>query len=191
MNRGKTVGLLLLLAGVGICALTGAFMGSGLYAHKVTVPGAVLGLVLFGGLPLLVLGGLGIFFLIQGRAEARTAADVQKKERLLGMIKAHGQVPLDQVMLELHMSREEVTNAIYELVNLGLFAGYIDWDAMVFYSADAAKIGTNKCPNCGGIREFVGQGIVKCPYCGVSIFIPPGAPQTRAEPHPPSEKAGA
>ncbi|HID76697.1 MAG TPA: hypothetical protein EYP56_11965, partial [Planctomycetaceae bacterium] len=30
------------------------------------------------------------------------------------------------------------------------------------YSADAAKIGTNQCPNCGGIREFVGQGIVKC-----------------------------
>ncbi len=188
MNRGKTVGLLLILVGIGICGLTGAFMGSGLYAHKVTVPGAVLGLVLFGGLPLLVLGGLGIFFLIQGRAEARAAADVQKKERLLGMIKAHGQVPLDQVMLELHMSREEVTNAIYDLVNLGLFAGYIDWDAMIFYSADAAKIGTNQCPNCGGIREFVGQGIVKCPYCGVSIFIPPGAPQTRAEPKPPEAK---
>ncbi len=185
MNRGKTVGLLLILAGVGICVLTGAFMGSGVFTDKLTIPGAVLGLVLFGGLPLLVLGGLGVYFFIQGKAEEKAMAAVEKQERLLGMIKAHGQVPLDQVMLELHMTREEVTNAIYELVNLGLFAGYIDWDAMVFYSDDAAKIGTNQCPNCGGIREFVGQGIVKCPYCGVSIFVPPGTPQTRAEPKPP------
>ncbi|HIQ09319.1 MAG TPA: hypothetical protein EYH28_07435, partial [Anaerolineaceae bacterium] len=158
MNRGKIVGLLLLLAGTGICVLTGAFMGSGLYTHRLTIPGAVLGLVLFGGLPFLVLGGLGGYFFIQGKSEEKAMAVVEKQERLLGMIKAHGQVPLDQVMLELHMTREEVTNAIYELVNLGLFAGYIDWDAMVFYSADAAKIGTNQCPNCGGIREFVGQG---------------------------------
>lgn len=185
MNRGKIVGLLLLLAGIGVCVLTGAFMGSGIYTHRLTIPGAVLGLVLFGGLPFLVLGGLGVYFFIQGKSEEKAMAVVEKQERLLGMIKAHGQVPLDQVMLELHMTREEVTNAIYELVNLGLFAGYIDWDAMVFYSADAAKIGTNQCPNCGGIREFVGQGVVKCPYCGVSIFIPPNTPQTRAEPKPP------
>ena len=185
MNRGKTIGLLLLLAGVGICLLTSAFMGSGIYTHKLTIPGAVLGLVLFGGLPLLVLGGLGVYFLVQGRAEERAMASVKKQERLLGMIKAHGQVRLEDAMLELHMTREEVTNAIYELVNLGLFAGYIDWDAMIFYSEEASKIATNKCPNCGGIREFVGKGIVKCPYCGVSIFIPPDAPQTRAEPKPP------
>ena len=88
-------------------------------------------------------------------------------------------------MLELKMDREQVTTAIYELVAMGLFSGYSDWDALVFYSKDAAQVGSNECPNCGGIRELVGQGVVRCPYCGVSLFVPPGAEQTRVEPVPP------
>jgi len=94
-------------------------------------------------------------------------------------------VPLGQAMIEMKMSRDDITTAMYELVTQGLFAGYIDWNAQTFYSQDAARVGRNKCPNCGGVRELVGKGIVKCPYCGAMLFIPPDAPQTVATPAPP------
>jgi len=102
------------------------------------------------------------------------------------MIQAQGKVTLNTIMVEQHLNREQVQNYIYELVQQGLFAGYIDWKSATFYSQDASRVGSNKCPNCGGIREIVGKGIVKCPYCGVELFIPPDAPQTVAKPEPPT-----
>ncbi|HKC76343.1 MAG TPA: hypothetical protein VKF37_19395 [Chloroflexota bacterium] len=182
---GKTIGLILMLVGVVILVVATAFVGSGLASHQVQSSGAILGIALFGVLPLLLLGGIGAYLYAQGRAEARELAQVRRKERLLGMIQAQGKVPLGQAMIEMKMSRNDITTAMYELVNQGLFAGYIDWNAQTFYSQDAARVGSNTCPNCGGVRELVGKGIVKCPYCGATLFIPPDAPQTVATPAPP------
>jgi hypothetical protein len=182
---GKTIGLILMLVGVVILVVATAFVGSGLASHQVQASGAILGIALFGVLPLLLLGGTGAYLYAQGRAEARELAQVRQKERLLGMIQAQGKVPLGQAMIEMKMSRDDITTAMYELVNQGLFAGYIDWNAQTFYSQDAARVGSNTCPNCGGVRELVGKGIVKCPYCGATLFIPPDAPQTVATPAPP------
>src|ERR687883_246788 len=179
---GKTIGLILMLVGVVILIVATAFVGSGLASHQVQVSGAILGMALFGVLPLLLLGGTGAYLYVQGRTEAQELAQVRRKERLLGMIQAQGKVPLGQAMIELKMSRDDITTAMYELVNQGLFAGYIDWNAQTFYSQDAARVGSNTCPNCGGVRELVGKGIVKCPYCGATLFIPPNAPQTVATP---------
>jgi hypothetical protein len=172
IGSGRTVGLILIVAGVAICAVAGLLMGALSTSEQVGPAGAVLGLALFGVLPLLLFAGAGVYLFVRGRAEAGELAGVRKKERLLGMIQAQGQVPLANAMIEMKMTREEVTNAIYDLVNLGLFAGYIDWGSQTFYSKDAAAVGSTKCPNCGGVREIAGKGIVKCPYCGVELFIP-------------------
>ena len=189
MNIGKTGGWIAIGLGVAAMILAGAFVGSGVATHKLTVPGAVLGFTLFGALPGLVLIAIGVFLLVKGRSEAEAKAEADKMQRLLGMIQSHGQVSLGQVMIEMKASREEITQMIYNMVSLGLFTGYIDWESMTFYASDAAKMVSNVCPNCGGTREFVGKGIVKCPYCGATLFIPPDAPNTRAEPKPPPAKA--
>jgi len=169
MNIGKTSGWIVIGLAVAALLLAGGFVGSGLAVHRLTVPGAVLGFILFGALPALVLGAIGVYLVVKGKSEAAEAAEAEKLQRLLGMIQSHGQVSLGQAMVEMRMTREQITQAIYDLVSLGLFTGYI-------------------CPNCGGIREFVGKGIVKCPYCGATLFIPPDAPNTRAEPKPPAQK---
>jgi hypothetical protein len=185
-STGKLAGTILVFAGIAIFAVALAFIGSGYSSRQVTLSGAILGVALFGVLPLLLLGGAGAFLYGRGRAEERDLAEVRKKERLLGLIQAQGKVSLGNVMIETRMTRDEVKTAIYELVHQGLFAGYIDWNAQTFYSEDAARVGSNKCPNCGGVRELVGKGIVKCPYCGVELFIPPDAPQTVATPAAPA-----
>ncbi len=191
MNIGKTGGWIALGLAVAALVFAGAFMASGLASHKLHAAGAVLGFILFGGLPAMVLGALGVFLLVKGKSEAKAQAQAEQMQRLLGMIQSHGQVSLAQVMVEMHLNRQQITQMIYDLVSLGLFTGYIDWDSMTFYASDAAKVVSNICPNCGGQREFVGKGIVKCPYCGATLFIPPDAPQTRAEPKPPPSGASA
>lgn len=186
--RGKIIGPILILAGVGICALVTIFIGVGYFSESTGIGGAVLGVVLFGFLPLILFAGVGAYLLISGRKEEEEIELIKKKQRVLGLVQSHGQVSVGEIMVEMDMTRDGVTNAIYELVSMDLFTGYIDWDAMTFYSKDASVVGSNQCPNCGGIREFVGKGVVKCPYCGVSLFIPPDAPQTTATPKPPPDK---
>ena len=185
-GSGKTVGLILIVAGVALFIVVGLFIGSGLASGQLQAPGAILGIGLFGVVPLLLLGGVGVYLLNQGRAEAQAMDEVRRKERLLGLIQAQGQASLSTIMVELKLTREEIKRDIYELVQQGLFAGYIDWDRLTFYSSDAARVGSTTCPNCGGVRELVGKGIVKCPSCGVELFIPPDAAQTRPAPAPPA-----
>jgi hypothetical protein len=185
IGSGKTIGIILIAVGLVICAVASLFVSSGAASGNLTGAATVLGIGVFGILPLLFLGGAGIYLFMRGGAEEKELAEVRQKERLLGLIQAQGKVTLNTIMVEQHLSREQVQNYIYELVQQGLFSGYIDWKSATFFSKDAARVGSNKCPNCGGIREVVGKGIVKCPYCGVELFIPPDAPQTTAAPEPP------
>jgi hypothetical protein len=172
---GRIVGAVLALAGLGWCGIVSVFMGLGIAGYspvRATPAGGVLGIAMFGVVPLLIFGGVGVYLFVRGGQEAAEMADVQKKERLLGMIQSAGQVPIANAAIEMKMSRDQVKQAIFELVNQGLFSGYINWQEGIFYSKDLAQVHTTKCPNCGGERQVVGKGIVKCPYCGVEIFLP-------------------
>jgi hypothetical protein len=185
IGSGKVIGIILIVVGLLFCGIVTLFVGSGAASGQTTIAATILGIGAFGVIPLLLLAGVGVFLFVRGSAEEKDLAVVRQKERLLGLIQAQGKVTLNSIMVEQHLSREQVQNYIYELVQQGLFSGYIDWKNATFYSQDASRVGSNKCPNCGGIREIVGKGIVKCPYCGVELFIPPNAPQTTAKPEPP------
>lgn len=172
---GRIVGIILVIAGLAVCGIVSLFLGLGAAGSGPTglsPAGAVLGIAMFGVVPLLILGGVGVFLFIKGGQEAVEMAEVQKKERLMGMIQAAGKVSLPSAAIELKMTRDQVKTAILDLVNQGLFTGYINWQEGTFYSKDVAAMQTTKCPNCGGEREAVGKGIVKCPYCGVELYLP-------------------
>jgi len=186
VGSSKIVGIIFMAVGIIIGLLVTIFIGTGVATGGVqTAGGAVLGIGACGVVPLLAFGGVGMFLFMRGRAEEAEMIEVRRRERLLGMIQAQGQVSLNSMMVEMKMNRDQIKQAIYDLVHLGLFAGYIDWSKQTFYSRDMAQVGDTKCPNCGGVRELVGQGVVKCPYCGVELFIPPDAVQTNAAATPP------
>ncbi len=191
IGSGKTIGIILIGVGLVVCAVVTLFVGSGATSGQTTTAATVLGIGIFGIIPLVLFSGVGIYLFTRGSAEEKELVQVRQKERLLGMIQAQGKVTLNTIMVEQHLSRDQVQNYIYELVQQGLFSGYIDWKSATFYSQDASRVGSNKCPNCGGVREIVGKGIVKCPYCGVELFIPPNAPQTTATPVPPEGQPAA
>ena len=173
---GRIVGIILIAAGLLICGIVSLFLGVGALAAGegpgVSRAGAILGIALFGAVPLVILGGAGIFLFVKGGQEAVEMQDVKKKERLMGMIQAAGKVSLPNAAIELKMTRDQVKDSILELVNQGLFTGFINWQEGIFYSKDVAQMQTTKCPNCGGEREAVGKGIVKCQYCGVELYLP-------------------
>ncbi len=173
---GRIVGVILIVAGLAICGIVSLFLGVGALAAGegpgVSRAGAILGIALFGVVPLIILGGVGVYMFIRGGQEAAEMTEVRKQEKLLGMIQAAGKVSLANAAIEMHLTRDQVKDMIYQLVNQGLFSGYINWQEGIFYSKDLSQVQTTKCPNCGGEREVVGKGLVKCPYCGVELVLP-------------------
>ncbi len=173
MNTGKTIGVILIVVGIGICLVAGAWLLSSAIGpeSRLQLSGAILGaaLAFVFAAPAV---GVGVFLLVRGRREAAEMAEVQKEQQLLGMIRTQGQVSIPETAIQLDVDRRQVEEWIYDLVDKQLFAGYVNWDERTLYSRDAAKMrGDNRCPNCGGAVELAGKGMVKCPYCGVEIFL--------------------
>jgi len=72
----------------------------------------------------------------------------------------------------LHSSRDEVQSMLYELVNMGLYSGYINWKEGTLYSSEASELrNLDRCKNCGGKLELAGKGVIRCPYCGTEYFL--------------------
>jgi DNA-directed RNA polymerase subunit RPC12/RpoP len=171
MNTGKTIGLVLIAAGIVVAVVGTIFVGA-TYAggQTETLGGLALGIgcAIVLAVPLI---GVGVFLLIRGQREAAEFAEVEKERKLLGMVQAQGQVRISDVVLELDATRDRVKGWIYDLVHKGLFAGYINWDEGTLYSRDASQLRGHNCPNCGGEVELAGKGVVQCPYCGAEIFL--------------------
>jgi hypothetical protein len=173
MNTGKTIGIVLIVIGIGICVVVGAWLLASAAGPEsnLRLSGAILGAALAFIIAAPAVG-VGVFLLVRGRREAAAMAEVEKEQELLGMIRTQGQISIPEAAIELDVDRSQVESWIYDLVDKELFAGYVNWDDRTLYSRDASQMrGNNKCPNCGGEVELAGKGVVKCPYCGVEIFL--------------------
>ena len=167
MNR--VTGIILAVVGVVIGLVGAAFLFSN---ADLSGPARILGL----GVLLLVLvaplvGG-GIYLTLQGAGDAKTQADASQQRKLLNIVQSRGSVPIDEVALELQMPKDKVRDVIYQLVGLGVFNGYINWDKGLLYSSEASKLRDLKqCPNCGGEITLGGKGVAKCRFCGTEFFL--------------------
>jgi hypothetical protein len=133
------------------------------------------GLVFCLGPALLVLAlmvGVGIFLILRGRGEEKEFAEAEKEKQVLNMVLTRGKLTIADAAIEMDLSRDQIKTYVYDLVGKGLFTGYIKWDEGVLYAKEASEMQSTKCPNCGGVREYVGKGIVRCPYCGAELFLP-------------------
>ena len=172
MDTGKTLGIILIAAGLGICLIATLWLVVGIAGGKYddfAAPLLGLGISLIIAAPL---AGIGVFMLIRGKGEEKQMAYAKQERKLLGLVQAHGQVDVAQAALELDVNRDTLKEMVYDLVHKGFFAGYINWEEGVLYSQDASKLKAgSRCPNCQGELELAGKGVVRCPYCGTEIFL--------------------
>ena len=167
---GKVAGIILIVSGIAVCvigaAVFGVFTMAGLTASGVGVGVILLGVI---SLPLF---GAGVFLIIKSGQEGKDDEIIAKQRKILDMVAARGQVRISDLALELKSSREQVQNWIYNLVGMGLFSGYINWEDGVLYSMQASQLkDKTTCMRCGGQVTLAGKGVSKCQHCGTEYFL--------------------
>lgn len=170
---GRVLGGVLIAGGVIVAIIIFVLMRTYVGEGNLTQGAATLGMLL--GFLVLVLPQLAIggFLLFRGQQEAATAAQAGKQRELLGIVKTRGEVPVSDLAIELKVSRDEVQEMIHQLVGMGLYSGYINWDKGVLYSEQASNLRElTNCKNCGGQLQLAGKGVIQCPYCGTEYFLP-------------------
>jgi hypothetical protein len=169
MNRAGFI-----LIGLAVAALVvgGALLVSGLAAGQLGVPGTILG---FGILLAVLVAPLGIggwVMLRRGQSEDKEKAESAEMRKILDMVTTRGSVRVSDLVLELRSDLPSVQGKIYQLVGMGVFSGYVNWDDGVLYSSAAAGLrDLTECKKCGGKLTLAGKGVIKCPFCGTEYFI--------------------
>lgn len=171
MGSGRTVGAVLSAIGVIILVLAVLWLGANAGEGKAQTSGLIFGFGFFAIIALAFIAP-GVYLFIKGQGEVKEFAEVEKEKRLLNMVSTQGKVQLPNAAVEMNVSMDQLKAFVYDLVGKGLFTGYIDWKSSTLYAAEASKVGSTTCPNCGGVRELAGKGVVKCPYCGAELFLP-------------------
>lgn len=169
---GRILGVILIIGGFVVALVLGVLMWTYNGEGSLSTGAAVLGFAL--GMIVLVLPqwGVGAYLLMQGTREAKVTATAEKQRSLLDIIQSRGQVDINDLVIEMQSNREQVQKMVHQLVGLGLFSGYINWDQGTLYSAEASNLRElTNCVNCGGKLELAGKGVVQCPYCGTEYFL--------------------
>ena len=171
MNTGRLIGVILIVAGVGIAIFAGLFIAVQTSEGIFDVAGAIFSAAL-AFIPVALLAGFGIYLYIQGGKQAAEESEMQKQRQLLDILKSRGQVRVQDMALEMNVSADKIQSMVHQLVGLQVFSGYANWKDGVLYSSDASQLRElDKCKNCGGEIELVGKGIATCKYCGTEYFL--------------------
>ena len=171
MNKGRLIGLILSLAGLGIAVIAGLWLAVQVGREQLTAGGAVLGAGL-AFIPVALLIGIGLFLFIQGGKDAEQETVMRKQRRLLDIVRSRGQISISDTAIEMGVSADTVREMVHQLVGLQVFSGYANWKEGMLYSVEASQLREmNQCRNCGGAIELVGKGIATCRFCGTEYFL--------------------
>jgi len=173
-NKPLMCAIGLLVLGIGWLVAVGGFVLAARSEGKIDAAATALGLGVFAFMPALALFvGAGIL-LRMGLKRSREMADIALERGILERLEARGQLYLPQLAAELHTDLDSLQAAVYRIAGKNLLSGYVNWKDQRLYSADAQALSEkNQCPNCGGQLELAGKGVIRCPYCGAEIFLPP------------------
>jgi len=169
--QGRVVAFILIGSGLAVGAVGLAVLALFAGAAGLSAAGFGVGVILLLIITLPLLGA-GIFLLMKSAQEGKEEEIVAKQRKILDAVQARGQIRLSDLVMELKSSKEQVQNWVYNLVGMGLFSGYIDWDEGLLYSIQASQLkDLTECKKCGGKVTLAGKGVSKCQYCGTEYFL--------------------
>jgi hypothetical protein len=170
-SSGKIIGIILVGAGVVLCLGISIWLIVTAIGKELTAGGAALGAIITLVLSAPLVGG-GIFLFIQGSREEKAMAEVSRQRKVLNIVKTRGQITIDDLVLEVDATYDQVKEWVHDLVGKGLFSGYINWEEGTLYSQQASQLkDVSHCKHCGGEVNLAGRGVVRCPYCGTEYFL--------------------
>ena len=171
MDRGRLVGIILIVIGFGITIITGLWLAIQVNAKALEPGGAVVGAGL-AFIPIALFVGFGIYMYVKGGQEAERTSVMRQQRELLDIVRSRGQVKIQDVALEMGLNVDTIKKMVHELVGLQVFSGYINWKDGTLYSAAASSLRElDHCKNCGGEIQLVGKGVVACRFCGTEYFL--------------------
>ncbi|MCO6451343.1 MAG: hypothetical protein J5I90_11200 [Caldilineales bacterium] len=173
MNTGRISGIILLVVAALICIAAISLLGTQLLTESAaTAGGQLLGLVLVIVFVVIPIAAVGAYLLVRGRGEEAKMDKARQEQKILNMVLTQGKVSLNEVALELDVTRDEAEDLVRDLVGKQLFTGAINWNDGILYSKEASQLkADHKCPNCGGELELAGKGVIECPWCGSEVFL--------------------
>lgn len=99
------------------------------------------------------------------------AALAEKHASLLILVRDHGKIALDDLAVRLNAPNELLQSWIYQLVQMGRFKGYINWNEGYLYASQASKLADQtNCPACGGSLKPGPNDAICCEHCGCEIL---------------------
>lgn len=171
MNGTRLIGVVLGVIGLGVALIAGLWLALQVSSGDLTSGGAVVGAFLT-FIPVGLLVGFGIYLFNRGDIESKEESEMLKQRQLLDIVKSRGRVTIPDLALEMQVNAVKLKDMVHQLVGLGVFSGYINWDEGTLYSAEVASLKTlSQCNNCGGEISLVGRGIVRCRFCGTEYFL--------------------
>lgn len=171
MKSGRVMGFLLAGSGAAVFVVGLAVLILFKAAADLSIAGLGVGVILL-TIVSLPLSGAGIFLIVKAGQEGKEEEIIAKQRKILDMVAARGEVRISDLVLELKTTREQVQNWVYNLVGMGVFSGYINWNDGVLYSAQAAQLrDLHECKRCGGQVTLAGKGVSKCQHCGTEYFL--------------------
>lgn len=169
---GRILGAILIaggiIVGIIVVVLMRVYQNEGsLTAGAATLGTAVLLIAL--SLPQLGFGG---FLLWKGGQETAVSAQANQQRQLLNIVKSRGQVAISDLVIEMKSTQDTVQQMIHQLVGMGLFSGYVNWQEGMLYSQQAQDLRQlSHCRHCNGQLELAGKGVIRCPFCGTEYFL--------------------
>jgi hypothetical protein len=171
MNSSRSIGILMIILGLGIALIAGIWLAIQLSSGNLTAGGMTLGAgIVF--IPVALLEGFGLYLVAKGGQQQKETSTMQKQRQLLDIVKSRGQVQVSDLALEMQVPVDSVQDMIHQLVGMQVFSGYVNWNEGTLYSADASKLRDLKqCRNCGGEITLAGKGVVACRFCSTEYFL--------------------
>ncbi len=157
--------------GFALAAIAGLFFATQVSSGALNTQGLLVG-AFIAFLLIASIIGFGIYLYVQSEPGSEPETEMAKQRRLLDWLRDEGTLSLQQVYLELDIDSEDLRAMLDELVGLGAFSGYVNWQDETLHVMSATELrALHQCKQCENFIHVQGKGVI-CQTCGTHYMLP-------------------